>query len=114
MSRCITCTKANATANRLANIERVREYDRQRSSLAHRVEKRAQVYAVWKARHPDRRRAQILLGNAVACKRVIPWPCCALPECNKKPEAHHFDYSMPLSVTWLCRAHHMQAHAIKI
>jgi hypothetical protein len=66
----------------------------------------------WKANHPDRRTAHVQLGNAIARGDVTPWPVCAVPECDKKPEAHHPDYASPLDVVWLCRAHHMQAHAI--
>lgn len=27
-------------------------------------------------------------------------------------DAHHHDYAAPLAVTWLCRFHHMEMHAI--
>lgn len=32
--------------------------------------------------------------------------------CGERAEAHHPDYSQPLSVTWLCPQHHKDAHAI--
>jgi hypothetical protein len=112
LNKCIDCTKSDANKHRLANLERIRAYDKQRASLPHRVAKRHAFIRQWQADHPDRRKAQTLLGNAVRSGRVVRWPCCAVPECDKKPEGHHFDYSQPLEVVWLCRAHHMQAHAI--
>lgn len=27
-------------------------------------------------------------------------------------DGHHDDYAAPLAVTWLCRVHHMEMHAI--
>ena len=30
---------------------------------------------------------------------------------NANPEAHHPDYSKPLLIIWLCKAHHMSYHA---
>lgn len=66
----------------------------------------------WDARNSDRKAAQTILNNAVRDGRIIPWPVCAVPECDKKPEAHHPDYSQPLQVVWLCSAHHKQTHAI--
>lgn len=62
------------------------------------------------AKNPDRQSARIALGNAVRDGKIIPWPVCAMPDCNAKPEAHHPDYSQPLSVVWLCRTHHRKAH----
>lgn len=112
LGKCKSCTKVDVAEHRAANIERVRAYDRARANKPHRVALRERVVREWIAEHPDRRAAQIALGNAVRCGRVIPWPVCALPECDCKPEAHHPDYSRPLDVVWLCRAHHKQAHAL--
>lgn len=110
--KCKECTKADVAAHRASNLEVIREYDRRRANEPHRVEQRKRVQMEWKAANPDRRKAQVELGNAVRDRRVTPWPVCALPECDKKPEAHHADYSRPLDVVWLCSAHHKQAHAL--
>lgn len=59
-----------------------------------------------------RAKARIALGNAVRDGKLIAWPVCAVPDCCKRAEAHHPDYSAPLAVAWLCRAHHRQAHAL--
>lgn len=29
---------------------------------------------------------------------------------STKSQAHHYDYSKPLEVTWLCREHHLTLH----
>ena len=40
---------------------------------------------------------------------LIRQPC---GECGiEKAHAHHFDYSKPLQVEWLCASHHKLAHA---
>lgn len=123
--RCKECTKRAARFYRETNLERVRAYDRSRGSLSHRVAARAEYaktdsYARsheaaalrWSARHPDRRRANVIMGNAVRDGRLVPWPVCAVPECSDLPQGHHPDYSRPLDVVWLCPAHHKQAHAL--
>jgi hypothetical protein len=55
-------------------------------------------------------KANTILGNAVRNGIVIPWPCCAVPECSTKPHAHHPDYDRPLDVVWLCPKHHKETH----
>lgn len=73
---------------------------------------RAETMRRQAAKFPERHHARISLGNAVRDGRVIPWPVCAIPDCECKPQAHHPDYSRPLDVVWLCAAHHREAHAI--
>lgn len=124
-SKCKECIKAAVKKHRQENLERVRAYDRMRGSMPHRVAARAeyaktQAYAQshsaaaarWAAKHPERRKANIIVGNAVRSGKLIPWPVCAVPECCDKPQGHHPDYSRPLDVVWLCPAHHEEAHAI--
>lgn len=112
LGKCKECTKEDTRANRAAKVEYYRMYDRMRASMPHRVSLAKRVFTAWKAKHPDRRTATIKLGNAVRDGRVVPWPVCSIPDCQGKPEAHHPDYSQPLSVVWLCPAHHKQAHAL--
>lgn len=65
----------------------------------------------WQAYNKRKRAAHVALGNAVRDGRVTPWPVCAVPECNHKPEAHHPDYDAPLAVVWLCPSHHKRVHS---
>lgn len=124
-SKCKDCTKDAVKANRLANLDHYLAFDKARSSLPYRVAAReayrkTAAYAEshkaaakrWAEKHPERRRANTMLDNAVRDGRVIPWPVCAVPECCGKPQGHHPDYSRPLDVVWLCDKHHKAAHAI--
>ena len=96
-SKCKGCTIDAVKANRLANIEHYRAFDKARASMPHRVAARAAyrtttAYAEshnaaakrWAEKHPERRRANTMLDNAVRDGRVIPWPVCAVPECCGK------------------------------
>jgi len=124
-SKCKECIKASVKKHRQANLERVRAYDRMRGSMPHRVAARQEYRDTpaydksheaavlrWAAKHPKRRKASHIVGNAVRDGRLIPWPVCAMPECSGKPQAHHPDYDRPLDVVWLCQPHHKQAHAL--
>ena len=41
--------------------------------------------------------------------KVIKEPCSICGD--KNSEGHHPDYSQPLLVVWLCRAHHLELHS---
>lgn len=113
LGRCIECVKEGVRLHRLANLDRVREYDRQRDSLPHRIELRRKVVGKYDAQFPERRRAVSAVNNAVRDGKLRKWPACAVPECEcTRVVAHHCDYSRPLDVVWLCQAHHKQAHAL--
>lgn len=109
LNKCKECTKADTLKNRLANIEYYRSYDRARASQPKRKMLAKRIISEWKAQFPNRRKAQVILGNAVRDKRIEKQPCFI---CGGKAEAHHPDYDRPLDVVWLCSAHHKQAHAM--
>lgn len=52
--------------------------------------------------------ARNILNKAVKRGEVLKTPCINCG--NLKSEGHHEDYSKPLEVIWLCRAHHRQQH----
>ena len=118
---CKSCRRAKVRANRLANIDHYREFDRARENLPHRVSARkayqkteagkakmARGRVAYYNRYPSKRKATIAVGNAVRDGRLQKQPCekCGDPVA----EAHHEDYSNPLDVRWLCRAHHVEWH----
>lgn len=125
LNKCIECTKNDVTKHRMENLSRIRAYDRMRGSMPHRVAARKEFAKTpagakshkasalrWEAKHPERRKASIAVGNAVRDGRLVPWPTCFVPTCNKRPQAHHPDYARPLDVVWLCVLHHRQTHAL--
>ena len=109
VNKCKECNKKDVSKHREENIEKVREYDRKRSNLPHRVQLRKDIGKRWEKNHPDRKKAQQILRKAVMngfIKKQLCWVC------GEKAEAHHPDYSSPLDVVWLCVIHHRQTHAL--
>ncbi len=125
-SRCKECVKARVRRNRADKIDYYRAYDRARAWLPERVLAR-QKYAKrrqadpelravdrqraedWSKRHPLKRRAHVITGNAIRDGRLVQEPCerCGAEE---NIDAHHEDYTKPLDVTWLCRTCHGIRH----
>ena len=64
----------------------------------------------WKMNNPEAVRAHRLVSEAVKNGTLIKPNICTL--CNKKTKlnAHHVDYSNPLSVMWLCTSCHRTLH----
>lgn len=115
LNKCKTCTRNDVHQHRHgAGRETVLAYDRQRAKTPERMSHNREVTQRWRDGHPKERAAQVAVGHAIRDGRLFKWPVCAVPECDStRPVAHHPDYDQPLSVVWLCQAHHKQAHEIK-
>ncbi len=62
----------------------------------------------YKKKYPERCKAMGIVKCTIKAGKLIRKSCeiCGAP----KAEAHHDDYSKPLSVRWLCRKHHRELH----
>lgn len=112
LGKCKTCTCRDMRIARVMN-PRVREYDRQRSKLPHRVALRSRIVMAWQANHPDRYKAHVKSGNAVRDGKLQRPECCEGCGLPKRVEKHHSDYSKPLLVVWLCKPCHIIADKIR-
>ena len=108
VNKCKKCNKKDVTDNRNDNLERFREYDRERAKLPERVKLAVRVAKQW--RDADKRRAQCHNAVARALKKGVlnTSPCIRCGEI--KSVAHHEDYDKPLEVMWLCQPCHKQRH----
>jgi len=110
--------------DRLANPEKYRERDRQRyekdkarrSALVRKwkrknPDKRRQISAEWSARNREKKRANGIVKKAIE-RGELERQSCEICK-SAFTEAHHDDYSKPLSVRWLCVKHHNEWHKQK-
>ena len=108
LGKCKKCTMADALANRLKNIDRVREYDRQRAKAPDRKAKGVAINKAWRAADKRRPQAHRAVAYAIKCGRLEKAPCV---RCGSiKSLAHHEDYDKPLDVVWLCQPCHKARH----
>lgn len=110
LGKCKECTKADVTAHRNANIERVRAYDMARAKLDHRVAAAKAVTARRRAENPEMYMAHCLVNNAVRDGRLKKPSQCQWCGRVARIHGHHDDYSKPLDVMWLCAPCHKQRH----
>lgn len=133
LNKCKECTKKENKENRNMKIEYYRQYDRERGCTEKRKKARKE-YEIkmktfnpdlfqkrknianqkWRNKHKDRTKAERLLDYAVKYGKLIKPEKCI--KCGLKTEnlqAHHFDYTKPLEVWWLCSSCHAQEHVRK-
>lgn len=103
LNKCKPCARADSTNNRNRNIEKVRAYDRSRGNR-----QTPEYLKEVRRKHPNKYKAQTMVGNAIRDKRLFREPCenCG----DRKTHGHHDDYLKPLNIRWLCPACHSQWH----
>jgi len=119
LNKCKECSKSDAKYYVNNNRDYYREYEKQRAMLPHRVEARKKYQELhpekkrkyiknYKDNNPERIKANQLVNNKLRYGKLTKKPCAV---CGKlKVHAHHFDYSKPLEVIWLCPKHHKEIH----
>lgn len=120
---CKACKLDDAHQYRKENIERVREYDRERSRTTERIEYQKQYHQSDKGKEshkratekyqetsPKKRAAHVMVGNAFRSGLLKKRPCevCGAENVH----AHHDDYDKPMEVRFLCSRHHREWHRV--
>lgn len=108
LNTCKECKKTASTLNRNANIERYRQYDRDRSKEPDRIAVARELAESWKRRHKKEHLAQLAVQRAVRLGALKRLPCKVCGE--QKTVAHHEDYDKRLDVVWLCEPCHKERH----
>ncbi len=102
LGKCKACAILDARINRVT-MPRARQYDRERARTEQRKRLAATIQRRWKARNPDRARAQ---AKALRAHRNSPMKCEGCGLAGKRLERHHPNYELPLAVVWLCKPCH--------
>jgi hypothetical protein len=108
LGKCKGCTKADAAAYRVENVEKIRAYEQRRANEPARKTAAADLQR--RRRKEDRRKdvCHTRVLRAIKSGELEREPCIVCAE--KLSHAHHESYDFPLSVTWLCAEHHALRH----
>lgn len=108
LNKCIECAKQDVLIHRANNLEKIREYDRQRSKQGSRIQSQIEYTRLWRAEDRRRSKAHSAVARAIKSGMLERQPC---EQCNsKKTVGHHDDYDKPLQVRWLCQPCHVKHH----
>ena len=108
LNKCKECTKCDVNQHRAQNIDKVRQYDRDRNKRPERIKAGVEINRIWRAEDKRRQKAHNKVSNAVKTGKLVREPCCRCGDV--KTVAHHEDYDRPLDVMWLCQVCHKQRH----
>jgi hypothetical protein len=108
LNKCKECSKKDVSKHRLENIEKIREYDRQRGKLDHRIALAVEFNRAWRAEDKRRVAAHNAVSKALRAGTLQKLPCIRCQ--SEKSVAHHEDYDNKLDVMWLCQPCHKERH----
>lgn len=105
---CKECVKSRVSKHRLENIERIRQYDRDRAKNPERAKAAKEISDAWRKADSRRTACHNAVTRAVRSGKLKRMPCkrCS----SEKSLAHHESYDRPLDVMWLCQPCHKQRH----
>ena len=126
LNKCKPCTIDAVAKNRAANIDHYREADRNRESDLRKASRRRYFLKVrnterykemrrvstikYREKHPIKTACRVQWLSFIRNNEWLKRDAC--DECGDKYkiEAHHEDYTKPLSVKWLCKNCHGARH----
>ena len=76
LGKCIDCTRVDVRRHRVANVEKVRAYDRDRAKRPATKARIQRIASAWAKEHPERRMAQTLLKRAVRKGQIAKPTVC--------------------------------------
>jgi hypothetical protein len=107
---CADCTKARVCKHRKLNLEKIREYDRQRGKNKEQMAAASIVSSRWRKRDSRIMAAHNKVARAIKAGKLERKPCSICG--SQKSYAHHESYNRPLDVIWYCQPHHKERHKI--
>lgn len=129
LNKCKECTKLDSFGRTYEEIERRKFRDRNRPNAKERVAKNLQRVKKLKAENNEhylktvsapkkkwdtenryKKNAHLKVKRNISMKGNKPNQCQLCGTRSDELEGHHYDYSKPLDVTWLCKRCHSLAH----
>lgn len=104
LGKCKKCTRVDVKEHREKNIEKIREYDRNRGNR-----QGYEYVREYRKQNHDKYKAHMAVRDGIRSGFLIRGVCEVCGSINT--HGHHDDYTKPLSVRWLCPPHHQQVHA---
>lgn len=123
LNKCVECVKNRVKTHREKNLDKIRAYDKQRSTQPHRVKARKEYIKTeagkiarkkasinYKKKYPMAYAAHVITCNALRDGKIFREEVCSVCGSTYNVEGHHDDYTKPLELRWLCEPCHKEWH----
>lgn len=125
LSFCKDCVRDRVHKHRLENLERIRKYDRNRPNAKERMKKEyttiqndkerykkhLEQKKKWNKENRHKNYAHNKVKKAINKGLLIKSDICQIcGKTNCEIQGHHYDYSKPLDVIWVCTECHGKLH----
>ena len=106
-NKCKECTKHDVRANRKANLDYYRAFDRERGNR-----QPTEYLGEYRAKNAEKYKAHSAVSYAIRAGRLHKLDACESCGSQDNVVAHHPSYAedMRLCVTWLCQGCHVTLH----
>ena len=108
---CSECWKAKVRANRAANPERYRAYDRERGRTPSRKLQYADKQRRRRSGDSAYMRAHNVVTRAIRAGKLTRPDKCERCPAARRIQAHHDDHRVPFAIMWLCPICHAARHS---
>ena len=129
LNKCKSCCREQSNKRRAEKLEEIQEYDRNRPNRTERnermklyreklknenPEKYKIIYTGIRKRYRENHAAEVkaegMLNEALRTGRITRPSKCSM--CGKDciPQGHHWDYTKPFDVIWVCEKCHSDIH----
>lgn len=108
LNKCIECAKIDVAKHRKGNLERIRQYDRERGKLENRKLQSAKNSKALKERITNYSSLHCKITRMVKSGAIVKQPCCMCG--SVMVHAHLDEYKEPIEIMWLCAVHHKARH----
>lgn len=89
-----------------AKVSQKRYFQTEKGRLKYKIHNE-----ILRKKYPEKARARSLLSNAVCEGRIIrPTQCTLCFSSDVVIQGHHYDYSKPLDIIWVCTSCHSMIH----
>lgn len=109
-THCKECWKARVRANRAANAEHYRAFDRERGKTAERKASYIEKQRRMRAANPNMLKAHSAVARAIKSGALVRPAACQRCPASVDVEAHHDDHAKAMEVMWLCPVCHAGRH----
>jgi hypothetical protein len=123
LNQCKKCVRERVSNNVKKNSEYYKKYEQERNKLPSRVQarkeyrqtERGKIYvanarANFKKKFPMKHACHVIVSCALRNGSIKKETKCSECQSSKNVQAHHDDYTKPLSVRWLCSFCHSKWH----